>query len=152
MNRTLIVFGIFVCLVSLSCVETVDIEAEQTALLETDKAWAETASTSNDVEQIVSFWSDDAKVIPPGGPVIEGKAALRDYISQSLQIPQFSVSWEPSEVTVSPTGNLGYTIGNNKFTFADENGELVTKHGRYVTVWRKESDGQWKCVIDIWNE
>jgi ketosteroid isomerase-like protein len=28
---------------------------------------------------------------------------------------------------------------------------LLTEQGRSVTVWRKDSSGAWKCVIDIWN-
>jgi ketosteroid isomerase-like protein len=23
--------------------------------------------------------------------------------------------------------------------------------GRGYTIWRKEADGNWKCVVDIWN-
>jgi ketosteroid isomerase-like protein len=31
-------------------------------------------------------------------------------------------------------------------------GKLVTVYGKVVTIWRKEAAGDWKCVIDIWNE
>ena len=24
-------------------------------------------------------------------------------------------------------------------------------HSRAVTIWRKESDGEWRCAVDIWN-
>ena len=34
----------------------------------------------------------------------------------------------------------------------DSLGNPVTNHGKGVTVWRKESDGSWKNVVDIWNE
>ena len=30
-------------------------------------------------------------------------------------------------------------------------GELNTQYGKAVTVWRKQVDGAWKCVIDTWN-
>jgi ketosteroid isomerase-like protein len=33
----------------------------------------------------------------------------------------------------------------------DSAGKPQTEDGRYVTVWRRESDGEWRCVIDIWN-
>jgi ketosteroid isomerase-like protein len=28
----------------------------------------------------------------------------------------------------------------------------VTMEGRYITVWRKEPDGRWRCSVDISNE
>ena len=50
-----------------------------------DAAWSAAASTSRDVEQIVSFWADDAIVIPPGQVPIVGKNAIRNYVTASLR-------------------------------------------------------------------
>jgi ketosteroid isomerase-like protein len=27
----------------------------------------------------------------------------------------------------------------------------VTDHGKYVAVWKKQADGNWKVAVDIWN-
>ena len=122
------------------------------ALLRTvDEEWSALARQGSDVDRIVSFWSDDAKVYPPGAPILEGKPAIRDFVAASLKIPGFSVSWEPTEVVVAPGGMMGYTIGRNRFTFPDASGTKTTSEGRYVTVWRKNGDGAWRCIIDIWN-
>ena len=124
---------------------------DRTLLRNTDEEWAALARQGTDVERIVSFWSDDAKVYPPGEPLLDGKQAIREFVTGSLKTPGFSVSWEPLEVMVTPGESLGYTTGRNRFTFPHSSGQIVTSHGRYVTVWRKESNGAWKCVIDIWN-
>ena len=134
-----------------ACAVDIDIEAERTSLLETDKAWAAAASEGQDVDQIVSFWSDDATVLPPDAPAIKGKAAIRQFVAESMEIPGFSISWEPSEVVVSPSGDFGYTMGENAFTVPGPDGSLLTMRGRYLTVWRKAPDGSWECVMDIWN-
>jgi len=134
-----------------SCQPAVDLESDRAALLETDQQWVATTAEGNDIERIVSFWSDDAKVYPPGSPVVAGKQAIREFVAGSMRIPDFSVGWEPVEVVVAPGGDMGYTTGRNHFTTPDANGNLVTTYGRYVTVWRKLTDGSWKCVIDIWN-
>jgi ketosteroid isomerase-like protein len=52
----------------------VDIEAERKRLLTRDAEWASLASQSRDVERIVSYWTDDAGVYPPGQPVVVGQA------------------------------------------------------------------------------
>ena len=30
-------------------------------------------------------------------------------------------------------------------------GKTVAKTGKYVCVWKKEADGKWKAIRDIWN-
>ena len=40
----------------------------------------------------------------------------------------------------------------NEVSFSGQNGRQVTVEGKAVTVWRREPEGVWKCVIDIWND
>jgi len=135
----------------LGCSPRIDIDAETAALRQTHQEWAATAIAGTDVDQIVQFWSDDASVYPPGAPIVKGKAAIREFVAGGFNTPGFSVSWEPDEVVVAEDGRSGYTTGLNQFTAPDADGNLVTTVGRYVTIWRKEGDGSWKCVVDIWN-
>jgi ketosteroid isomerase-like protein len=109
------------------------------------------ASEGRDVEKILSFWTDDAKVFAPGAPVVDGKQAIREFVTSSLSIPGFRISWEPEEAVVSPSGDMGYTIGRNHLTMPDAAGNLKTESGRGVAVWRRDPDNTWRCVIDIWN-
>lgn len=132
--------------------EGVDVEAEEAALLQTDEAWAAVAFEGEEIDRIVSYWADDATLYSPAAPPVQGKEALRQFLSESLAIPGSSIGWEPAEVVVAPGGGLGYTTGENTLTAPDSAGNLVTIRGRYVTIWRKESDGSWKCVVDIFNE
>ena len=122
------------------------------ALLQTDMEWARFAATGKDVEKILSYWSDDAVVYPPGVAAVSGKAAIRSYISTSLRTPFFSISWKPAQAVVAASGDLGYTMGSNEITFADPKGKVTRAHGRYLTVWRRSGNGPWKCVVDFWNE
>lgn len=129
-----------------------DLGAEKRMLLERDADWATLASRGGDVEAILSYWTDDAVVLPPGQPTIRGKAALRDYVSASLRIPGFSINWKSTEATLSADGSLAYLSGENRVTMQGPDGSSMTIVGRAVTVWRKERDGQWRCAVDIWNE
>jgi ketosteroid isomerase-like protein len=122
------------------------------ALLQIDMEWARSASTGKDVEKIVSYWSDDAVVYPPGVAAVSGKPAIRNYVSTSLKTPFFSISWKPAQAVVAESGDLGYTMGSNEITFADAKGKLARAQGRYLTVWRRTGNGAWKCVVDFWND
>lgn len=129
-----------------------DAAAEQAILLKQDAEWASVAAAGQDVEKIISYWADDALVVPPGQPIVEGKAAIRAFVTESLKIPGFTIHWVSEKVSFSPDGQLAYMRGTNETTVPGPGGGLMTIHGRGVTVWRRGQDGQWRCVMDIWND
>jgi uncharacterized protein (TIGR02246 family) len=120
-------------------------------ILKLDAEWAR-AAESGDLERILAYWSDDATVFPPGSPALVGKAAIREYVAQSLRAPGFGISWKTNDVTVAASGDLAYGIGTNRVSFNGPDGKPVTVEGKAVTVWRKDAAGSWKCVVDIWND
>ena len=122
---------------------------DRTEILRLDAEWSKIAA-SGDLERILSFWADDATVLPPGSPPLVGKRAIREYIEASLRTPGFSISWNTTEVVVSESGDLAYGVGVNRVSFSGPDGKPVVIEGNAVTAWRKDPAG-WKCVIDIWN-
>lgn len=103
------------------------------------------------MDRIVSYWADDAVVFPPDRAAVVGRAAIRQFVQASLQIPKFNITWEPEQARLSTSGDMGYLIERNRLTFADASGVVHTQLGKAVTVWRKDATGAWKCVIDTWN-
>jgi ketosteroid isomerase-like protein len=129
-----------------------DLDRERQRLLERDAEWASLSSAGQDVERILSFWTDDALVCPPGMPTVSGKAALRDYVQGALAIPGFHITWTSSEARLSSDGLLAYVLSTNVVTMPGPTGQLVTTRGRAVTIWRRQGGGEWQCAVDIWND
>jgi uncharacterized protein (TIGR02246 family) len=125
---------------------------EEASLLKRDAEWAEAAASGQDVEKIISYWTDDALVIPPGQPVVEGKAAIRTFVRECLKIPGFRIHWVSENVSFSPDGLMAYMRATNETTIPGPDGKLMTLSGRGITVWRRDPDGQWRCAVDIWND
>src|SRR5688572_12625017 len=128
-----------------------NIAAEKERPVQRDLEWAQAAAEGRDIDRILSYWTDDAVVLPPGLPSVEGKAALRQYVEGMIQIPGFKITWESKDVTLSPDGQLAYMFSRNEVTMNAPDGAPVTTAGRAVTIWRRESDGEWRCIVDIWN-
>ena len=129
----------------------VDLKAEESAILEADSTWAALAKEGKEVDKIISYWSDDAVVLPPGQPAVKGKNALRRMVEDSKNIPGFSITWKSSDLHFSPDGKMAYMNGENLMSMNDSTGNKISTPGRGYTIWRKETDGNWKCVVDIWN-
>ncbi|MEP6995716.1 MAG: DUF4440 domain-containing protein [Acidobacteriota bacterium] len=148
----LVVFGIVAGLLSLlGCASSSSMGDAKAEILRVDREWAE-AAQAGDVDRTVSFWADDAAVFPPGSPAVVGKSAIREYVTKSFQTPGFSISWKTTDVVVSTGGDVAYTTGTNRVTFNAPDGTRASVDGKAVTVWRRDAKGDWKCVIDIWNE
>ncbi len=127
-----------------------DIEAERDKLMQTSREWSKSAATDS-IEKTLSYWADDAIVMSPGQPAIKGKKAIREMIEGTSKIPGFKISWEPLSASVSKSGDMAYLIEQTKISFNDSTGKLITEMNKSVTVWRKEADGSWTNIVDIWN-
>jgi len=99
-----------------------DPSVERKRLLERDAEWAALASEGRDIDRILSYWTNDAVVFPPGSPLLIGKPAIREYVENSLRIPGFKISWTSSEVNFSPDRELAYVFSENTVTMNGPDG------------------------------
>jgi ketosteroid isomerase-like protein len=115
------------------------------------REWAK-AALERDVEKVITFWADDAVIMSPNEPAMRGKDAIKQMVAESMQIPDFEVFWEPQEAFVSNGGDLGYVLIKNYFTIpSDTLGGVTTIFNKGVEIWKKNEEGQWKNVVDIYN-
>ena len=139
------------CIIALGCAPrspSVDVARETARLLERDRAWAAAASAGKNVDSVVAFWTDDARVVGTNDPTLEGKQAIRQMVAGGFATPGFHVTWTPEVAVVAASGDLGYTRGTNEFTVPDKSGGTMKMPGRYLTVWRRGADGVWRCAED----
>ncbi len=127
-----------------------DAVREAAAIRAADARWL-AAAQAHDLEQTVSYWTDDVYMMPPGGPPMVGKEALRRYVSGAFTIPDFSISWVTDRIWVAKSGDVAYAVGTDTIRLTTPEGKAVVEHNKAVAVWRKEPDGSWKCAVDIWN-
>ena len=120
--------------------------ADESTIRELEAQWSRTAA-ANDLEGSVSYYSDDASILPPNA---SGKQAIR-AVWASVLGSGVSLSWQVSKLEVSRSGDLAYVMGVYQFAQKDPQGKPVTDHGKVVEVWKKQADGKWKTVADIFN-
>jgi len=59
--------------------------------------------------------------------------------------------WHATGAEAAKSGDLGYSTGKFDLSYTDPSGKQISDHGKYVTVWKKQKDGSWKVVRDIFN-
>ena len=125
-----------------------DTKMEQ-AIRDLDAQWSK-AAQSKDVDKTVSYYSDDATVLPANAPMANSRESIKKIWGDLIASPGFSISWKTTKVEVAQSGDLAVSSGTYELTMNDAAGKPTTDHGKYVEVWEKKG-GAWKCGIDIWN-
>jgi ketosteroid isomerase-like protein len=126
-----------------------DTKIEQ-AIRDLDVHWAK-AVEAKDLDKSVSYYSDDAIVMPPNAAIATTKEAIRSFWKDVLAIPGLVFRWKTTKVEVAKSGDMAYASGTYELTMNDASGKPVNDHGKYIEVWEKQADGKWKCGVDIWN-
>lgn len=124
--------------------------ADEATLRRLDDEWSRSVA-SRDVEKVIAYYADDAVVMPPNIPTLTGKDAIRNLWRSMLESPLFSGGWKATKVEVAQSGDLAYLSGNYEFKEQDAGGNAITDKGKYLVVWKKQSDGNWKCVANMFN-
>ena len=49
------------------------------------------------------------------------------------------------------SGEMARVSGTYELTKNDASGKPINDRGKYLEVWEKQTDGNWKCAADMWN-
>ncbi|HEU0099303.1 MAG TPA: DUF4440 domain-containing protein [Allosphingosinicella sp.] len=101
-----------------------------------ERAFAGAARSEGVNAAFLEYSAPDGLVFQPGPT--NAKAALAEH-----PIPPIKLSWWPAYAGIAESGDLGFTTG----PYLIGEGER-RRHGWYFTVWKRQSDGRWRWVLD----
>ncbi|MBR8534783.1 DUF4440 domain-containing protein [Carboxylicivirga sediminis] len=117
----------------------------QEEVKQTELAFAQMAKESGVAAAFLFFAAEDA-VIMRNKQLIKGKVAIQTYFEENANsYRDIELKWHPDKIDVAASGDLAYTYGNYQL-INHANGE--TSEGIFHTVWKRQSDGQWRFVWD----
>jgi uncharacterized protein (TIGR02246 family) len=124
--------------------------ADEAAIRAAASEWAK-AAEAKDLETFLSFYADDATVYPPGAPAMSGADARRKFWTGVFALPEIQAKITPVKIEAAKGADLAYETGTFEESFKDPRGKPVNVTGKYVVVWKKQANGQWKAFADIFN-
>jgi ketosteroid isomerase-like protein len=120
-------------------------DAVKSELIAADKAFSAMSAKQGAKAAFLAYVTQDAKLL---SDIRVGPDAVNAAFRELP--PTAKLTWEPSYVDVSASGDLGYTWGRYQLTFpsAAKNGKPYLRTGTYVTIWKRQPGGGWKFVLD----
>lgn len=125
--------------------ERTGLAAEADGLLDADRAFAAKALELGAAEAFAQFFDPQGVRLAATGDPEVGPDSVRAGLAAG---PARLVSWEPRYAEVFASGTWGWTWGEWQAHEPGAGGRRVAQ-GRYVNVWRKQSDGSWKVRADL---
>jgi len=121
-----------------------NLEQEKAAMMETDREFSRHALEHGVQAGFDAYMTDEAVSFQNNAMPFEGRDAINKMFEGSTGLLQ----WEPYYGDVGASGDLGFTLGKYTTTNKDAEGKEQISKGRYVTIWKKQTDGTWKFVFD----
>ena len=110
------------------------------------------AASSKNAEAVVSMYDETAIMIPPNAEIVdEGLEGVQDYQFGFIVTPGVSLDFELIRTEVAASGDIGWTFAIGNITIEREGEEPGRDVVRDFHTWKKQSDGSWKIVVDMWN-
>jgi len=148
MNR---LFSILIALIIISSsIFAQDVDKVKAKIEEMNKVYTK-AMIDNDVEKMLSMYTEDIISMPSYQPTIKGIAKVKE-----LSEMQAKSGWKTTEFILSITdiivqGNLAIEIGNYNMKMSGPDVPEWADYGKYITIWEEQKDGSMKIKVETWN-
>jgi len=126
-------------------------DADVKAVHDVEAAWSKDAALK-DADKWASYYTDDAALLLPNEPIVNGKEAIKASLKPLMADPNFALSFQGTRAEASKGGDMVWSVGTYAMTVSDpKTKKPVTDKGKYLTVFKKQADGSWKAIADMIN-
>jgi ketosteroid isomerase-like protein len=108
------------------------------------------AINDGDIATLSSLTTDGHIMLAPSRPPIVGKEANDAANGRVFQMFKIDEHWSPLETVIS--GDLAYQRGTFSVAATPKaGGETRTTTGNFLRIYRRQPDGSWRMVRDMFN-
>jgi ketosteroid isomerase-like protein len=126
-----------------------NLDSEKEKLKQVDIEFSDLSKEKGMNHAFLTYADDEAVLLKPNSYPITGIEKIREKYSQPDT--SFTLIWSPLFADIAESLDLGYTYGTWELITKDKNGNQVSYYGTYVSIWKKDKEGNWKFVLDTGN-
>src|SRR5579872_1903322 len=120
--------------------------ADIQAVKDLEAQWVKDAATW------AAYFTDDGSGLYPGGPTLNGKAAIQAAMVPIVADKNFALTFASDKQVASKGGDMIYTQGTYSMTLTNpKTKKPMTDKGKFLTIYMKQADGSWKVTADTFN-
>ncbi len=150
MKRALIVVIAILAGVSFACAKAAPLSEQDKAAIQKvhdNYVRAMNAEQPDFRAMVRASYTDESQVLAPNFPAVRGTDAIASAYSAGPPARNFRFS----AVEIDGRADLAFGRGAYEGDWATHSGVEVHDKGKFVDVLKKQADGSWKVVYDIWN-
>lgn len=124
--------------------------ASDTSTLEAaQQSWEKAFAAGDGMAAAEAVYTEDARLLPPGEPVVEGREAIGKYWQGAMDAGFHGLDLGLIDVEI--VGDTMIETGTWTVTFPAEGGGEATATGKALVIWKQGADGVWRMSQDMWN-
>jgi ketosteroid isomerase-like protein len=110
------------------------------------------AMVAGEYEKTLGLYAEDAISLPSYQPMLKGIEEIKKSSEEMAKSGSKVKSFEAHTKKVKICGDMVIEIGKYRISMEMPGmPDPVEDHGKYITIWEKQSDGSLKIKIDTWN-
>ncbi|MGO9126948.1 MAG: DUF4440 domain-containing protein [Terriglobales bacterium] len=125
-----------------------DMSRAEAAVRRVTHEWVLACNTKH-LDDLLDLYVADALVLRSNYPPVRGAAAVREFFFGALDAGLGEVEVEPLRVEI--VGDFSYEAGRCKALVPGATGKRREERGKYLWVFARQSNGEWKLAADCWS-
>jgi uncharacterized protein (TIGR02246 family) len=106
------------------------------------------AFNGGDASAVAQIYTEEGRILPPNADIIQGRPGLEAFCKEFFALGA-SLSFDLLTVHESP--DMCVAVGRYELQLEPPGADPENDSGKFVEVWKREADGEWRIADDIFN-
>ena len=107
------------------------------------------AFARSDAGALAGLYDESGSRFGPKGVVVRGRPAIAESVAEFMKSVTGPIKVSIETQDLWAVDDLVYETGKYTYTFTPPGKSETQTGGHYVTIWKRQSDGGWKIVVDM---
>lgn len=104
---------------------------------------------NHDAAGVAALYAKDARLLPPGEPMVTGRTAIETWGQGMFDMGVKSL--ELNELDIIDSGELTISVGAYRLVVEPPGADRMEDVGKYIEVYRSKADGSVEIILDTFN-